>query len=280
MKRFPDLGSVLLIFVFGVMVGLGGLAFFRSATMPLPPAPSTDGASPEVAVLRAQLETQRQYDERLVNTVYWGLGAAITLAFGLSGFGVFYTVRQSDREKTALQAELSATLRDQISQIKADLSTETTKTRQATVKWSEEMKKTLTDALENGKVAAEVAVRTAVNTQIKRLNATIDNLTYDVLRLEFEQEQEKAQNEGAGSYPGYALSRLVRMGKLAVKLVQVASYMDDTFVPPVLDGIDQILRSGYRPDANDAAEIAAVLDQLPGKFAVPIATIRRYLDAR
>ena len=56
-------------------------------------------------MLRAQLEVMKQYDQRLLNTVYWALGTLAAVAAALVGFGWFANFRVYERDKNALAQE-------------------------------------------------------------------------------------------------------------------------------------------------------------------------------
>ena len=101
---------------------LGGLitttttkAQSASTPSPLTPTPTATTLSvandkstnDEVLILKAQLEQMKFYDQRLLSTVYWSLGAVITLAILIAGFSWFTNFRLYERDKDSLRRELS-----------------------------------------------------------------------------------------------------------------------------------------------------------------------------
>ena len=92
----------------------------QSALQPTtPPSPSGSAVTDqqqELAVLRAQLETIKQYDQRMETIVLWSLGLVVLVGFALIA-GSWYTnktVTARDRAEiqTALETELRARIGD------------------------------------------------------------------------------------------------------------------------------------------------------------------------
>jgi hypothetical protein len=77
-------------------------------------------ASDEVIILRAQLETMRQYDQRLLETVYWSLASIGAIVLLIVGLGWYTNFRLYKREisdikrdvQIALRADMVAAARD------------------------------------------------------------------------------------------------------------------------------------------------------------------------
>jgi len=65
-----------------------------------PGAPPT---STEATLLNAQLELMRQYDQRIIATVYWSLGSFITMIVVLVGFSWFTNFKVYERDRDALR---------------------------------------------------------------------------------------------------------------------------------------------------------------------------------
>ncbi len=82
--RSQRLGHILLAILgvaIGIVIGmaLSGLLFRASRSSPVPQSLTPGPPSAEVSALRAQLDTMREYDQRIIGTVYWGLGTAAAL---------------------------------------------------------------------------------------------------------------------------------------------------------------------------------------------------------
>ncbi|MES2462056.1 MAG: hypothetical protein V4671_15840 [Armatimonadota bacterium] len=57
----------------------------------------------EVAVLRAQLQTMKDYDGRLLGTVYWSLAGMFSVIFVVLGAGYFINFRSYERDREAIK---------------------------------------------------------------------------------------------------------------------------------------------------------------------------------
>ncbi len=76
----------------------------------------------EVALLRAQLESTKAFQESVLSTVYWALGGTFVLAGLLLGFGWLANFKVYERDKTAMKAELEGGIVSRMSEINVDLS--------------------------------------------------------------------------------------------------------------------------------------------------------------
>ena len=81
-------------------------------TNPEPATTQSSSSNTEVAVLHAQLETVRTYDERLLATVHWALGIVIAVVLVMAGFGWYANFRLYDRDKEALRMEVEGIVAD------------------------------------------------------------------------------------------------------------------------------------------------------------------------
>lgn len=79
----------------------------------------------ELAVVRAQLEDNRKFQDQLLATVYWSLGTLATVAVLLTGFGWFANTKMYERDKAALERDLRGQLFEEIRASKQALETDT-----------------------------------------------------------------------------------------------------------------------------------------------------------
>ena len=68
-------------------------------------------------MLEAQLKVMREYDARLLHTVYWSLTTVATLTLVLVGFGWFVNFRVYERDKASLLHELNVLVRENLARI-------------------------------------------------------------------------------------------------------------------------------------------------------------------
>lgn len=76
----------------------------------------------KVAILQAQLELMRQYDQRLLETVYWSLGGMVTIVVLVAGFGWFANFRLYEHDKKALKQELTGFIKEERAKLHEELS--------------------------------------------------------------------------------------------------------------------------------------------------------------
>lgn len=77
--------------------------------------------SPDVVILKAQLQTIREYDKELLDSVHWSQGIVGGVALLLVGFSWFTNSRIYERDKAALTQELEGKLQSQLSFIRTEL---------------------------------------------------------------------------------------------------------------------------------------------------------------
>jgi hypothetical protein len=239
----PALGLVL-----GIVIGmaLSGLIFGASRSSPLPQSLTPGQPSAEVLALRAQLQTMREYDQRIIGVVYWGLGtaAALVVAFTviLIGFNWFSNVRLIDRDKADLREELQVLVEQQF-----------TKRRDEIVAAAASA-----NAAEISKVRGEVAT---VSSQFRAMHRR-------VLELQYDWERRRAKGWETGKPVPIlenAITANVRAALIALELER------DSWVEDTLEDIERLLAAKTgSPSPNTAARVAELLSKLAPEYG-PIA---------
>lgn len=72
----------------------------------------------EISILQAQLEVMRQYDQRLLNTVFWSLGTVGAIILGLTALNWYNNNRLYEKDKDAIRRELELNIKEEIIKIK------------------------------------------------------------------------------------------------------------------------------------------------------------------
>jgi hypothetical protein len=96
----------------GVGVIVAAAVTYKALTFDVtlsPPVIPAD-ADVETAVLLAQIEQNRVFQEQLLLTVYWALGVLVTLAVVLVTFGWFTNTQIRERDRDALKQEVRDTV--------------------------------------------------------------------------------------------------------------------------------------------------------------------------
>jgi hypothetical protein len=91
------------------------------------PTPVITEQDMEVAILQAQLDTMRSYQQDLIETVYWSLAGIATALVVLVGYSWFTNNRNYDRERAAFREEQEAALAKGLQQLSNDLQAEVNK---------------------------------------------------------------------------------------------------------------------------------------------------------
>ena len=81
------------------------------------------------SILRAQLETMREYHLTLISTVYWTLGVVGGLTLALLAFASYVNWRISGRERDALRADLLGQIDQKSAEISRNLEGEASEAR-------------------------------------------------------------------------------------------------------------------------------------------------------
>lgn len=225
---------------------------------PQPSAPdvlptSTVRAAPteEVAVLRAQLETMEKYQERLLDTVYWSLGALGAVFLALIGFSWFTNFRVYDRDRAALAQDLRGVVHEEVAGTQRELSTK----------------------LDQWKKEAQESVRAAAAAIGDKSRQEIQGLHYQLVRLEIDLAQLQAEVWTAKKSHGNAFSALIR----AAELGQL--HGQDWVVSRVIDRIEKTIQDMDGIFGSDLTKIARFLDGLSDPNAVDAQRLREVLKS-
>ena len=143
--------------------------------------PQSQTEPEKLAVLQAQLNLMREYDQRLLNTVYWslgGMGGVILLVIGLGWYTNFrlYT-RELDTLRDSLKREIQATLRAEMSD------------------------------------AAEKAGRDAV----REIESTVRTLGRDMKFMKYDLLKTEAERWKVGGYTANAIMSYAEMAEVALE---------------------------------------------------------------
>jgi len=220
---------------------LGFASGLNAAPSAKPDSATTQAAQAEreIAVLRGQLETMRQYDQRLLTTVYWSLGGLLTVAVLLIGFGWYANFRVYERDKAALSDALRLDFENKVSIIQKEL-------QATTAEGIDRAEKAAVSAAES----AARALRSELSNQLSRVNKTIHKIQYDLLRREAEEWiQKKVPKNVLRTYG---------------QMLDTSLHLDAFWVSQALDGMHSALAK-FKEVTNPALQPDAVVSRLLGK---------------
>ena len=217
-----------------------------------PPAQAVAHGSEEAAVLRGQLETMQQYDQRLLNTVYWSLGIVMALAISLALFQGWASYRVYDRDLVALRETLHAYAAQELGTIRNTLQAEQRSEFDKTEKHTQE---TITSAIS--------PLREEVKNKIQEIRSTLIALERDLAIAEGERWEEKdVQFNAARSYCK-AIDLALQIGFLP-------------FVDAPLESLNRCLRKVPKlkarslANAGALATISQTLSNIPSQYKVVV----------
>lgn len=229
------------------------------------PKPSITGVSMtaqegEVAVLRAQLELMREYDQRLLSTVYWSLGGLVTIATILIGFGWFANFRVYERDRNVLAQELRSMIQNELREMSQRVERDIENRFKASEERTKERVASATEALES-----------KVDGEFRNLNHEILNSQYELKHLEADKWMAKAVYSNAlRAYCGM-MQLSLRIG-YQWRVAKTLDYIHDVLMSMRDQG------KGRSLDADDIRAVTTLLDSIPKEHAIVVSGIRGLLE--
>lgn len=216
----------------------------------------------EVAALRAQIELMRQYDQRLVETVYWGLGSIITVAIALVGFGAFANFRLYERDRLALHQELSTMVeraRGSVEQVLSD---------QAAERYNE-----IEKAAREAVATATAELKSETDRSLSNLSRELRFTQRDLLQAQMA-EADRAAIRSEGLLPSHLTFRL----SLAFAMLRLGSEIGyPWYITHDLDKARALLTQGAITDALLMQTATKTLDELPSEYSQSVEAIKKLL---
>jgi hypothetical protein len=216
--------------------------------------------SPDIVILKAQLQTIREYDQKLLDSVHWSQGIVGGVALLLVGFSWFTNSRIYERDKAALTQELEGKLQSQLSLIRTELEVNQ---KSATKEILEKTTAPLSALQKN----FENKIQNVVNGQ-SQLDKRITSLN---LWSDYNREQAEAYYWEWRTIKGNELARYLMMLNIAIQLDA------EHHISKCLAIIEKIMGAGCLPYWGEVTPITATLDKLPSKFSALTNAIKEHL---
>ena len=221
----------------------------QSVSAPTASATSAAGKDSEVAALRqqnrlleVQLQSARDFQGAVLDTIYWALGGvylALSLVFGFSWFTNF---KLYDRDKQALHADLQSRLDVAIKEI----GTEYSKTSQAVDRRVDEKFEEWKRTAEYQAEALAKQIQTNSQANVNALERSLAGLQREVLKISIRTESDPA----------------VRVS-LARRLLYYSLEAAPHDVPEAIAAILRSLDEGVRVSPQDISAMNGLLDKVP-----------------
>lgn len=213
--------------------------------------PTSDSSQKEeILLLKAQLQTIREYEQQFLSVVLWSLGSIIALAVGLAAFNWYSSKISYERELEALSREN----RGFQSELKALLQHEV-----------DEKSSALIERLDSRQSAIESTVKKSLEKQLGELSSRIGDLKKSLVDLEYndtERQAEAALTEKRYSWAIYKYAELI--------LVSIRQGSDHYQATEIIDRIREILdKNNPSLSASDVSHAIESLKKLSGSLSAP-----------
>ncbi|MEW6496352.1 MAG: hypothetical protein AB1589_28090 [Cyanobacteriota bacterium] len=213
--------------------------------------PITSQPDLKVAALEAQLELMREYNKRQLDSIYWTLGAVVTVAGFLVAYNWLTNSINYQRDRDALQRELEIFL-----------DKKTTELQNIATKRYEE----LTEASKKAGELAAKQLEGEIELKLESIHEGMTRMWYELRKSEAEQwEAQKVYDN--------ALMSHLDMIKYALELE------DEDKVSNTLDAMLNVFKNGAKPAPRLVREITDKLDTLPSKYSIDNETLRELVKA-
>ena len=203
------------------------------------PLPST-----EVAVLRAQLETTKQFHDAYMTVTVWALGTAVAIVLALALFSWFTSKSNYERDRAFLE--------EKVTQLRAEIST-------LSEKASSQIQTETTAALESRQAAITKSIEASIAQKLTSLSRRITESKGLALDLHIAAKLEKASQSVGQKMYDFAIVEYCE----AISL-QVQRGSDSYLAGDVFDKINETLRvPGLSISADNLTDAIATLEALP-----------------
>jgi hypothetical protein len=213
----------------------------------------------QVHVLEAQLKLMREYDARLLGTVYWSLATVATLALILVGFGWYVNFRVYERDKASLLHELKALVRENLAKSESELQGTH---RHAITKLSEELRISVE--------RDQQSFRHDVDDKVAALKSEIDGAKCELCAVNFTLCEKEA--ERSAHVPDNVLLFARQMLSWALQ------EQNEYHVGRALDRILSAVMEGAEPNAMMIMDLDPLLRDVPAGHRMSVNAIQEALQ--
>lgn len=206
-------------------------------------APSANrGFEEKNAVLEAQLQTMKDYQSALLDTVYWALGGVFSVVVLLSGFGWFANFKVYERDKANLTQELRKLVEASFQEAQSNLQETVSTSHQELLKLIREH---------------EQATSKTIGTSNNRLANLIGKL-----ELKFEKKRMYESKT-----PTIAIT-------CSIGVLELSAKVSPHETPEIIQFIISKMEEGGQFNASEMTRIADIIDTFPPNMATLVEKLR------
>jgi len=226
---------------------------------------------PKESVTEKELETVRDYDQRLLSTVHWALGGVFLLVALVGGLNWFTNYRLYERERDALRESSKLAAHDEAVKLRAMFN----ELRDGAAKDSAQLGAQVR--------SIEASVGEAMRLRDERLRKEIKDAS-DSLGRSFQHDLAMAEYENTKVRAAYYLAAKSIVQCLEswgdyLGILQKLGWLDEHFLGAALTGIEQALSQSSAIPYATHSKIVQYLDKAPELMASRVAKIKGQMDA-
>lgn len=257
-KGIPEIALVLSCLLISLIVFAKARATLPQASSgqsTLVPGASTQTQPATDRVLEAQLDTMREYDQKLLATVYWSLGGVFLLVVLVGGINWFTNYRLYERERESLREASKLATQEEAAKLR-DIFDEK---RQA---WDRDSRR-----LHEEIAALQSGLRDMVEAKyadtIGEIRKTAASVKEQALRAVAEAEYDNTQLRAHYALKTNPYVSLQAWKDHLLALKALGRLRDEFFIGHALEGIENCLQQGAMISFTLEAEIAKLLELAP-----------------
>lgn len=271
MLRKPIPEAALLAICVLVSLVFVAKAINTTPTANLPPQTAAATPPPDAsAIVRAELAAVKDYDQRLLSTVYWSLSGVFLLVVLIGGVNWFTNYRLYERERDSLRQTLkldaqeeAIKLRTLVEQLQSQLRGEV-----------EEMRKRA--------VAFETNTNESLSERENRLRGVIE-ASVKSARKDLERELTQAERRNSGFRADFYWStnqtwRAFGAWVENLQALEKLDYLHEPFINAPLDGIEACLQKDFPVSYSAHSDLKQILERVPEIFTARAGRILAKLD--
>jgi hypothetical protein len=203
-------------------------------------------ATEQIAILKAQLKAQEDFQDSILSTVYWALGVSTGIAIFLIGFSWFNNRGMHERDVSSIRNELLVELRKQ----------------------QDSARDTIAESV-------EVKTMAALEAELSKIRTSIDVISGRNKKTRIELDYLKHTTE-IRHWTALDVQANVLTSYMALLNTAITD-QDDYEIAEALAGIRATLPKLDTILASEIPEIVAALEKLPTKHATHIEPIKKIL---
>ena len=262
MKKIIIFTSIIALII--ISLSLSSFSFRKAKSDVTSTAPPTLVPSPtstpniqsetEVSLLKLEVELLKSHNQQLLETIYWSIGAVFTLALFVVGAGWYVNFRLYEKDKIELQRNLEMSLTERLNKEETELQE----------RFESEKESLQNIAQKSGEAAAT------------KLHSQFEDMKWDLEYMQYKMLEEQAKSWRSQKVYANELSRYFDMLKIAQKLYRQNW---EWLLSDALQGMQNSLRSGAKPDVEKVREITKVIDSLDKNYSIEVSRLKDLLVA-